>query len=69
MTLDKEEELEVSIQVRNMVSNCFPFIWNEWNNVLVSFIHTLTLLCVFSQLTDMPELALKISHHVNHTSN
>ena len=37
-------------------------------NVLVSFIHTLTVLCVFSQRADMPELALKTSHHVNHTS-
>ena len=74
MTLDKEKELEISLQVRNMVSNSCPFIiiiWKEWNNIvqcLVSFIHTLTLLCLYSQHTDMPELALKTLHHVNHAS-
>ena len=37
VTLDKEKELEVSIQVRNMVSNCCAFIiiiWKEWNNII-----------------------------------
>ena len=71
MTLDKEKELEISLQVRNMVSNCCPFIiiiWKEWNNIvqcLVSFIHALILLCVYRH---MPELALKTLHHVNHAS-